>query len=264
MDEIPKKFMEEYDEDKYQDHVTIPTIDSAIESENVDDRVVYIGDLEKRKQAYGICGECKNLAQDIIGANLVMLKDLKITLKIGLVEIKILMNLIQQSQLNAIYSAEWPEGFIYNWDIENQKWNRWNDVKYALKSLNNSSDICSDFLNEIKSHLQIHLVDIVQCFGITQDQNNKEGLLDIHNAEKVHKDFHSGNILFKNVPYISDLGMCQPANIKQTVGIYGVLPYMAPEVLRGQQYTKAADIYSFGIIMNEFLSEEIPFNDIPS
>ncbi|POG76922.1 kinase-like domain-containing protein, partial [Rhizophagus irregularis DAOM 181602=DAOM 197198] len=46
-------------------------------------------------------------------------------------------------------------------------------------------------------------------------------------------------------------------------GIYGVLPYMAPEVLRGQQYTKAADIYSFGIIMNEFLSEEIPFNDIP-
>ncbi|RGB40713.1 hypothetical protein C1646_602876, partial [Rhizophagus diaphanus] len=42
----------------------------------------------------------------------------------------------------------------------------------------------------------------------------------------------------------------------------GVLPYMAPEVLRGYQYTKAADIYSFGIIMNEFLSEEIPFDDI--
>ncbi|PKC55730.1 kinase-like protein [Rhizophagus irregularis] len=58
--------------------------------------------------------------------------------------------------------------------------------------------------------------------------------------------------------------MCQPAN-KQKVkeeGIYGVLPYMAPEVLRGHQYTKAADIYSFGIIMNELLSEEIPFNDI--
>jgi serine/threonine protein kinase len=38
---------------------------------------------------------------------------------------------------------------------------------------------------------------------------------------------------------------------------------MAPEVLRGYQYTKAADIYSFGIIMNEYFSEEIPFNDIP-
>src|SRR5436189_5351614 len=35
----------------------------------------------------------KNLAQDGNGVNLVMLKDLRITLKIGLVEIKILMNL---------------------------------------------------------------------------------------------------------------------------------------------------------------------------
>src|SRR5690349_13677147 len=38
---------------------------------------------------------------------------------------------------------------------------------------------------------------------------------------------------------------------------------MAPEILRGNQYTKAADIYSFGIIMNELMSEEIPYNDIP-
>src|SRR5947207_1358717 len=37
---------------------------------------------------------------------------------------------------------------------------------------------------------------------------------------------------------------------------------MAPEVLCGSQYTKAADIYSFGIIMNEFMSEEMPYNDI--
>jgi serine/threonine protein kinase len=92
------------------------------------------------------------------------------------------------------------------------------------------------------------------------------GLLDIHNAGKVHRDFHSGNILFTSGPFISDLGMCQPANNNQSVkeeGIYGVLPYMAPEVLRGHQYTKAADIYSFGIMMHEFLSEETPYNDIP-
>ena len=37
---------------------------------------------------------------------------------------------------------------------------------------------------------------------------------------------------------------------------------MAPEVLRGHQYTKAADVYSFRVVMNEYLSEEIPFNNI--
>src|SRR5579862_5678559 len=94
------------------------------------------------------------------------------------------------------------------------------------------------------------------------------GLLDIHNAEKVHKYSHSGNILFDTSPFISDLGMCRPANknkeqLVKEEGIYGVLPYMAPEVLRGYQYKKAADIYSFGIIMNEFISEETPYNDIP-
>src|ERR1043166_4197271 len=89
-----------------------------------------------------------------------------------------------------------------------------------------------------------------------------KGLLDIHNSGKVHKDLHSGNILFSGAfSYISDLGMCKPANDADE-GVYGVLPYMAPEVLCRRQYTKAADIYSFGIIMNEYLSEEIPHNDI--
>src|SRR4051794_18198075 len=94
------------------------------------------------------------------------------------------------------------------------------------------------------------------------------GLQDIHNSGNIHKDLHSGNILSGfGFSYISNLGMCQPANNEEKSvkkeGVCGVLPYMAPEVLRGYQYTKAADIYSFGIIMNEFLSEETPYNDIP-
>ncbi|POG81755.1 kinase-like domain-containing protein [Rhizophagus irregularis DAOM 181602=DAOM 197198] len=139
------------------------------------------------------------------------------------------------------------------------------------------------------------------CFGITQDPNTKnymmvlqyfeggnlrstlvedltletkikylffiiDGLSGIHDAGNIHKDFHSGNILHDNeedVLSISDLGMCQPVNDNERKGIYGVIPYMAPEVLRGYQYTKAADIYSFGIIMNELMSEKIPYNDIP-
>ena len=95
-----------------------------------------------------------------------------------------------------------------------------------------------------------------------------DGLLDIHDAGKVHKDIHSGNVLFSLLGdkiglLISDLGMCQPADNKEKKGVYGVLPYVAPEVLRGFQYTKEADIYSFGIVMNEFMSEEIPYNDTP-
>ena len=42
-----------------------------------------------------------------------------------------------------------------------------------------------------------------------------------------------------------------------------VLPYIAPEVLCGKPYTKAADIYSFGIIMWEMTSGVLAFHNIP-
>ncbi|GES90498.1 kinase-like domain-containing protein [Rhizophagus clarus] len=39
---------------------------------------------------------------------------------------------------NKIYSADWPQGHIYYWDIENQEWERYSGIKVALKSLDNS------------------------------------------------------------------------------------------------------------------------------
>ncbi|EXX62292.1 hypothetical protein RirG_163160 [Rhizophagus irregularis DAOM 197198w] len=241
-------------DDEYQTHVTVSSINSAIKSGEIDYRVIYMDDIEKRKETFK-----ENFINWTSGN-----KDID--------------ELIQHSQLNAvhsrtslewipyekfqnvtyitrggfgkIYSAEWPEGNIWYWDIENQKWIRSTSRKVALKSLDNSSEISTDFLNEIKSYLQIYIWSIVFCYGITQDPNTKDymmvsyycengnlrnfylnnsndniklhrlsrianGLLNIHNAEKVHKDFHSGNILEGGGMYISDLGMCQPANNKE-------------------------------------------------
>src|SRR5207248_2559561 len=44
--------------------------------------------------------------------------------------------------------------------------------------------------------------------------------------------------------------------------IYGVLPYVAPEVLRGKEYTQASDIYGFGIIAHELCTGLPPYHDI--
>src|ERR1043166_4407894 len=44
--------------------------------------------------------------------------------------------------------------------------------------------------------------------------------------------------------------------------IYGVLPYVAPEVLRGKEYTQASDIYGFGIIAYEICTGLPPYYDI--
>ena len=94
-----------------------------------------------------------------------------------------------------------------------------------------------------------------------------EGLAKIHDENLIHHDFHCGNILSWQTEYtlITDLGLCKPANEKSEKSekrIYGVLPYVAPEVLRGKVYTQASDIYGFGIIAYEICTGYPPYHDI--
>ena len=56
---------------------------------------------------------------------------------------------IAEGGFGKVYSADWSEGFISCWNIENQKWIRAKNAKVALKSLDNSSEINTDFLNEV-------------------------------------------------------------------------------------------------------------------
>ncbi|POG61922.1 kinase-like domain-containing protein [Rhizophagus irregularis DAOM 181602=DAOM 197198] len=97
---------------------------------------------------------------------------------------------------------------------------------------------------------------IDRLFYILYDLNS------LHKLGYCHKDFHSGNILqIGNSPYVSDFGLSGPANEQKSDDrvVYGVMPYIAPEVLNGESYTSSSDIYSVGIIMAELSSGRPPF-----
>ncbi|CAB4417931.1 unnamed protein product [Rhizophagus irregularis] len=96
------------------------------------------------------------------------------------------------------------------------------------------------------------------------------GLKEIHQKQLFHQDFHIGNILVNNnenlegIPlgiHISDMGLCGEVGDKNKTKIYGVMPYVAPEVLRGKPYTQAADIYSFGMVMYYIITGRQPFEN---
>src|SRR5437763_14696729 len=89
----------------------------------------------------------------------------------------------------------------------------------------------------------------------------------IHEKNYIHHDLHSGNIFSHDIwnSEIGDLGLCQQVVDKKgnPNKIYGVIPYLAPEVLSKKLYTKESDIYSFGMIMWEFTTGKKPFHDRP-
>ncbi|GBB84314.1 hypothetical protein RclHR1_05430001 [Rhizophagus clarus] len=68
-------------------------------------------------------------------------------------------------------------------------------------------------------------------------------------------------IQYNDYWYISDLGFCGPVN-KPLGTVYGKLPYIAPEVIIGKEYSYASDIYNIGMLMWKISSGQFPFADL--
>ncbi|GES77926.1 kinase-like domain-containing protein [Rhizophagus clarus] len=91
-----------------------------------------------------------------------------------------------------------------------------------------------------------------------------KALNSLHQINLLHKDFHCKNILIDKDDrvFISDFGLCQQIDSETVLnGIQGVLPYIAPEVLRNNPYTKQSEVYSISMIMWELSSNKPPFSN---
>ncbi|PKY55650.1 kinase-like protein [Rhizophagus irregularis] len=209
---------------------------------------------------------------------------------------------ITKGGFSEIYTADWIDGYYDEWDSKKQQLKRVENfvVYVVLKKLENVESANHSWFEEAISHLTINnkSVDIVQCYGMTQNPSNGDYMLVmmkmdmdlrnylqqnnerltwkeriritfeiinalywIHFEEAIHRDLHSGNILFSQFNdrwLISDLGFCGPAD-KSSKCIYGNLPYIAPEVINGKGCTFKSDIYSVAILMWEISSGQPPF-----
>jgi serine/threonine protein kinase len=98
-------------------------------------------------------------------------------------------------------------------------------------------------------------------------ENIISDLKEIHQKQMIHCNLHTGNILVKGVYWvfshnnitISDVGLYGDAGNIDDTKIYGVMPYVAPEVLRGKLHTQESDVYSFGMIMYFIATGRQPF-----
>ena len=110
-----------------------------------------------------------------------------------------------------------------------------------------------------KNHLNLTLKDRITIFYYLC-----YALDDIHWKDLIHCDLHSGNILLHGGGcYITDLGLCGPVDEKFSNKIYGIVSYIAPELIRcnNMKNTKESDIYSVGMLMWEIFAGHPPFDD---
>ncbi|RHZ44141.1 hypothetical protein Glove_756g28 [Diversispora epigaea] len=97
------------------------------------------------------------------------------------------------------------------------------------------------------------------------------GLESLHIKDFIHYNLHSGNVLLNDkfdlycYDLIIDLELCQLENYlilnNKINKIHGSIPYIPPEVLKGNEFIKKGDIYNFGGIMYEIVTAQQPFAD---
>ncbi|KAJ6233956.1 map kinase kinase kinase-like protein [Anaeramoeba flamelloides] len=92
------------------------------------------------------------------------------------------------------------------------------------------------------------------------------GMKYLHSRKIIHRDLKSANILLTEedgeiVPKIIDFGSSKRKNEENSMrSLHGTAQWMAPEVVRAEQYSFSADVYSFGIILWELICREKPFS----
>ncbi|PKY19105.1 kinase-like protein [Rhizophagus irregularis] len=119
-------------------------------------------------------------------------------------------------------------------------------------------------IGDLHNYLQMNFTKIDWREKIFILYNLTIGLLSIHDTNLIHRDLHSGNMLITGYDCkIGDLGLSQSANDTLLDNeIYGVIPYIAPEIFMGSAFSKESDIYSLGMIMWELTTGCKPFANV--
>ena len=90
------------------------------------------------------------------------------------------------------------------------------------------------------------------------------GIKHLHENDIMHRDLKLSNLMINTDGFLKivDFGLAQVLRHGQfTTSIVGTPSYMAPEILKQEQYDKTADWWSVGIILYQMLTGTHPFLD---
>jgi len=139
----------------------------------------------------------------------------------------------------------------------------YNDINFAI-----IMELCDKNLSQLlleKKRKDNRYFNSEEILEIMKQLNNTFRIM-IEN-KIIHRDLKLENILIKkgngqNIIKLTDYGeskrMISLSNYRNTPGI-GTIDYMAPEILKGEEYNYKADLWSIGIIIYRLYFGKFPF-----
>jgi serine/threonine protein kinase/formylglycine-generating enzyme required for sulfatase activity len=115
---------------------------------------------------------------------------------------------------------------------------------------------------DLKQKLKSGLLDVDEAIRIANQI--ARGLEAAHEKNIIHRDIKSSNIMItdKGQVKIMDFGLAKVGEgiqLTREKSTIGTAPYMSPEQIRGDAVDPRSDIWSFGVVLYEMLSGELPF-----
>ncbi|NP_996977.1 mitogen-activated protein kinase kinase kinase 12 [Danio rerio] len=108
---------------------------------------------------------------------------------------------------------------------------------------------------------------ITPCLLVDWAMGIAGGMNYLHLHKIIHRDLKSPNMLITHddLVKISDFGTSKELRDKSTkMSFAGTVAWMAPEVIRNEPVSEKVDIWSFGVVLWEMLTGEIPYKDVDS
>ncbi|OQR71470.1 mitogen-activated protein kinase kinase kinase 12-like [Tropilaelaps mercedesae] len=108
---------------------------------------------------------------------------------------------------------------------------------------------------------------VAPCTVVEWSKHIAAGMQYLHTNKIIHRDLKSPNILigYNDILKVTDFG------ISKTLGEHaapmsfaGTVAWMAPEVIRQEPCSEKVDVWSYGVVLWELLTCEVPYKDMDS
>ncbi|MCH8874149.1 protein kinase, partial [candidate division KSB1 bacterium] len=135
---------------------------------------------------------------------------------------------------------------------------------YAIEEFDNEMFIVMEFIDgkELKEEIKAGPIQSKEAINIATQI--AEGLIAAHKKEIIHRDIKSSNIMITKdgKVKIMDFGLAKIRGEKELTkigSIIGTAAYMSPEQTKGDNVDHRTDIWSFGVVLYEMLTGQLPF-----